>query len=78
MAGAAAVVVAGAGAGAGVGAAAGAIAGSGAWLAGFGAAGGGEIAFTALWQDDESLLMLRWRHCSASAPPGVTLEQLAM
>ena len=40
--------------------------------------GGGEIAFTALWHDDDSLLMLRWRHCSASAPPGVTPEQFDM
>ena len=82
--GAAAVVAAGVGAGAGAGAATGAGAGSGAAAAGFGAGaaagaeGGGEIAFTALWHDDDSLLMLRWRHCSASAPPGVTPEQFDM
>jgi hypothetical protein len=49
---------------------AGAVAGS--------AAGFSEMAFTALRHDPDSLEELRWRHCKASMPPGVTLEQFAM
>ena len=36
------------------------------------------IAFTALWQLPERLDMFLARHCNASSPPGVTLEQCAM
>jgi hypothetical protein len=36
------------------------------------------MALTALWQPGESLATLRWRHCRASAPPGLTLEQFDM
>jgi hypothetical protein len=36
------------------------------------------MAFTAFWQPGDSLVALRCRHCSASAPPGVTPEQLDM
>jgi hypothetical protein len=42
------------------------------------AAGGGLIAATALRHADVSFDELRCRHCSASTPPGVTLEQFAM
>lgn len=42
------------------------------------AAGGGESALTALLQPEESLAILRCRHCSASIPPGFTLEQFDM
>ena len=38
----------------------------------------GESALTAVWQLGESLAELRCRHCSASAPPGVTPEQFDM
>jgi hypothetical protein len=58
--------------GAAVEAAAGAAAGV---AAGFSAA---VAALTALRHDPDSLLSFRCRHCSASTPPGVTLEQLAM
>ena len=46
-----------------------------AWIKG---AGGGLIAATAPRHADVSFDELRCRHCRASMPPGVTLEQFAM
>src|SRR4051794_26714735 len=51
---------------------------AGADVAADGAAGLGAIALTAVRQAGESAAELRCRHCSASAPPGVTPEHFDM